>query len=185
MLILRLVALLALLLPVAACAVNTGASTYLVATKGPYTLDTGDQVRVTVYGDEALSGNYRVDDSGAIAFPLIGPVKARGRTTKQAAMRIAEGLASGFMKNPNVSMEISEYRPFFIQGEVGTSGQFPYVYGMTIRAAVSTAGGFTETADRNRALVYRRQGTEMVKGTVDLDFPIFPGDTIVILDRWL
>jgi polysaccharide export outer membrane protein len=185
MLILRLAALFALLLSVTACAVNTGAATYLVETKGPYTLDSGDVVRVTVYGDEGLSDTYRVDDSGAIAFPLIGPIKARGRTTKQTATLIAQSLAGGFMKNPHISMEVNEYRPFFIQGEVGTSGQFPYVYGMTVRAAISTAGGFTTTADRNRALVYRRQGSEMIKGTVDLDFPIYPGDTIVILDRWL
>jgi len=185
MVFLRFIALLALLLPISACAINTRASTYLVETKGPYTLDTGDVVRVTVYGDDSLSGSYQVDDSGAIAFPLVGPIEARGFTTNQTATRIASALARGFMRSPNVSIEISEYRPFFIQGEVGSSGQYPYVYGMTVRAAVSTAGGFTETADRDRALVYRRQGSEMVKGTVELDFPIYPGDTIVILDRWL
>ncbi|UJQ95634.1 polysaccharide biosynthesis/export family protein [Mariluticola halotolerans] len=183
--VLRFIVILALLIPVAACAVNTRGATYLVETKGPYTLDTGDAVRVTVYGDETLSDTYRLDDTGSIALPLVGPVPARGVTTQQAASRIAVALADGFMRSPNVAVEIAEYRPFFIQGEVANSGQFPYVYGMTVRAAISTAGGYSETADRSRALVYRRQGGEMVKGSVALDFPIYPGDTIVVLDRWL
>lgn len=173
----------ALMLPLAGCA-TTSPETYLVATKGPYQLDTGDAVRISVYGDEELSDTYRVDDSGSIAFPLVGPVKVRGKTTSVAAGSIAAALANGYMRNPNVAVEVAEYRPFFIQGEIGNSGQFPYVYGMTVRAAISTAGGFSDTADRTRALVYRRQGEQMVKGNVDLDFPIFPGDTIVILERW-
>lgn len=173
----------ALMLPLAACA-TTRPETYLVETKGPYQIDTGDVVRVTVYGDDELSDTYRIDDSGAIAFPLVGPVQVRGKTTKSAAASLAAALANGFMRNPDVAVEIAEYRPFFIQGEVTTAGQFPYVYGMTVRAAISTAGGFTDTADRNSAIVYRRQGDQMVKGSVSLDFPIFPGDTILINERW-
>lgn len=182
---LRLIVLLLVIVPLTACAVNTKPKTYLVETKGPYTLDTGDIVRVTVYGDETLSDLYSIDDGGMISFPLVGPVQARGGTTKEAAARIASALSNGYMRNPNVAVEIATYRPFFIQGEVAASGQFPYVYGMTVRAAVSTAGGYTDTADRGQALVYRLQNGSMVKGKVDLDFPIYPGDTIVILDRWL
>lgn len=173
---------LAMMLPLAACA--TAPATYLVQTKGPYQLDTGDAVRVTVYGDADLTETYRVDDAGAIAFPLVGEVPVRGTTTKVAADRLAAALANGYMRNPNVAVEVAEYRPFFIQGEVGTAGQFPYVYGMTVRAAISTAGGFSDTADRNSAVVYRRQGNQMVKGAVNLDFPIYPGDTIVVQERW-
>lgn len=174
---------LALMLPLAACA-TTRPATYPVETKGPYQLDTGDAVRVTVYGDAELSETYRVDDSGSIAFPLVGAVPVRGRTTQSAAATIAAALANGYMRNPDVAVEVAEYRPFFIQGEINNAGQFPYVYGMTVRAAISTAGGFTDTADRNAAVVYRRQGEQMVKGSVDLDFPIFPGDTVVINERW-
>lgn len=183
--VLRFIILLFLVLPVTACALNTRGSTYLVETKGPYTLDTGDVVRVTVYGDETLSELYRVDDAGEIALPLVGPVPVRGITTKETAGRIVMALSGGYMRNPDVAVEISEYRPFFIQGEVTNSGQYPYVYNMTARAAISTAGGYTDTADRGRVLVYRQQAGQMVKGTVSLDFPIYPGDTIVILDRWL
>ena len=174
---------LALMLPLTGC-VTTRPATYLVETKGPYQLDTGDVVRVTVYGDEELSDSYRIDDSGAIAFPLVGPVAVRGVTTSVAAGRLAGALSNGYMRNPDVAVEVAEYRPFFIQGEVENAGQYTYVYGMTVRAAISTSGGFSDTADRNRAVVYRRQGEQMIKGTVNLDFPIYPGDTVVILERW-
>jgi polysaccharide export outer membrane protein len=173
----------ALTLVLTGCATNkTG--TYLVETKGPYQLDTGDVVRVTVYGDAELSKSYRVDDSGAIAFPLVGAVPVRGATTGDAGKRLARALANGYMRSPDVAVEIEQYRPFYIQGEVRNAGQFAYVYGMSVRAAISTAGGFTETADRGQAVVYRQQENQMVKGVVDLDFPIYPGDTVVISERW-
>jgi polysaccharide export outer membrane protein len=177
--------LIALLIPLAGCALNTKPASYLVDTKGPYTLDTGDVVRVAVYGDKDISTTYKVDDAGAISFPLVGSVRVRGKTTEMAAASIAAALGNGYMRSPNVSAQIDAYRPFFIQGEVKSAGQFAYVYGMTVRAAISTAGGFTDIADRGRAIVYRRQGNQMAKGTVDLDFPVQPGDTIVVLERWL
>ena len=175
--------LLLLLVPLAACAVNR--ASYEVPTAGRYLLNTGDVVRVTVYGDASLTNTYKVDDGGDIAFPLVRSVHVAGATTDQAAARLASALANGFMRNPNVAMEVSEYRPFFIQGEVTTSGQFAYVYGMTVRAAISTAGGFKDTADRTRVTVYRRIGTDMTQTSVGLDYPIQPGDTVVIGERWL
>lgn len=175
--------LIALTLPLAGCA-STHPATYQVQTKGPYQLDTGDAVRVTVYGDAELTNTYRVNDSGAISFPLVGSVNVRGQTTTVAASRLAAALANGYMRNPDVAVEIAEYRPFFIEGQIGNAGQFPYVYGMTVRAAIATAGGFSPTADRNGATLYRRQGEKMVRTTVNLDFPIVPGDTIVIGERW-
>lgn len=173
-----------LLVPLAGCALNARPSTYLVQTKGPYALDTGDVVRVTVYGEAEMTQSYRVDDGGAISLPLVGSIKVRGLTTQMTAASITAALADGYIREPSVAVEMDTYRPFFIQGAIKSAGQFPYVYGMTVRAAISTAGGFSDTADRTRALIYRRQGTEMAKGTVDLDFPIYPGDTIVISERW-
>lgn len=114
----------------------------------------------------------------------MGSISVRGRTTQAAAGAITKALANGYLRDPSVAVEIQQYRPFFIQGAVKSAGQFPYVYGMTARAAISTAGGFSDTADRTRAVIYRRQGDEMVKSGVELDFPIYPGDTIVILERW-
>lgn len=177
--------LLLLLIPLAGCALNARPSTYLVDVKGPYALDTGDVVRVTVYAEPELTKSYRVDDGGAISLPLVGAVKVRGLTTQMAAAAVTAALADGFIREPSVAIEIEQYRPFYIQGAVKNAGQFTYVYGMTVRAAISTAGGHSDTADRSKAIVYRRQGKEMVKGVVGLDFPLYPGDTIVISERWL
>jgi polysaccharide export outer membrane protein len=178
-----LIAVLILALPLAGCA-TTRPATYLVEPQGPYRLDTGDVVRVTVYGDETLSTTYRVDDAGAISFPLVGSVPVRHETTQTAGRRLAGALANGFMRNPDVAVEVAEYRPFYIQGEVANSGALPYVYGMSARAAIAAAGGYTPTADRSEVTIYRRQGDEMIRGTVGLDFLIQPGDTIVIGERW-
>ena len=174
-----------LLLPLlGACAMNT-VSSYPTEHRGPYTLDGGDVVRVSVYGDDSLSKTYKVDDTGTLSFPLVGAVPVRGLTVPQASAAIAAALADGFMRNPNVSVEIDTYRPFFIQGAVKGAGQFAYVPGMTVRAAVSTAGGYTDTANRNRVTIYRSSGEQMDKANVDLDFPVEPGDTIVVPERWL
>lgn len=179
---LRLVALLAVV-AVAGCA-TTASESYLLEPEGPYRLDTGDAVRLTVYGEEQLSDVFRVDDAGQLSLPLVGAVAVRGLTTREAAAQIGAVLAQGFIRTPDVAVEVAEYRPFYIQGEVAGSGQYPYVYGMTVRAAVSTAGGYTDTANRTLAVVYRRQGDTMVKGRVGLDFQIYPGDTVVIEERF-
>ena len=167
------------------CAMNKVASSYSVDTAREYTLDTGDVVRVTVYGDDTLSNTYTVTDKGTIAFPLIGQVAARGQALTTIERMITERLAAGYMISPKVSAEISAYRPFFIEGAVATAGQYPYVYGMTARAAVAVAGGFADFADRTRVNVYRRAGAKMNKQSIGLDQPILPGDTIVVSERWL
>src|SRR5690606_27390998 len=98
----------------AACAHGSAPATYLVEQTGPYLLDSGDVLRVSVYGDPNLTNTYRVDDSGSIAMPLVGAVTARGVTTTVLSQRVASALAAGFMRNPNVAVEVAEYRPFFI-----------------------------------------------------------------------
>lgn len=177
--------LILLLLPLAACSLNGKTTTYAVPAAGLYTLGAGDVVSIKVYGDESVTGTYKIDDAGTLAMPLVGQLRVAGLTTSQAAATIAKALAAGFVRNPDVSVAIETYRPFFIQGAVRQGGQFTYVSGMTIRAAVSTAGGYTDTANRARAAIYRKIGDQMQKSIVDLDFPIFPGDTVVIGERWL
>lgn len=173
-----------LVLVLSGCAINRVAA-YKVDTPNEYTLDTGDVVRITVYGDETLTNTYTVTDKGTISFPLAGQVSVRGHTIVTAERMITQLLADGYMISPKVSVEVSTYRPFFIEGAVAHAGQFPYVYGMTARAAIATAGGFAEYADRGRVTVYRLVGKSMTKQTVSLDQPIRPGDTIVVLERWL
>jgi polysaccharide export outer membrane protein len=177
--------LLLVLLPLGACSLNGKTTTYSLEPRNVYTLGGGDVIRVKVYGDETVTGTYKVDDAGTVSMPLVGQLPVAGMTTAQTAGAIAAALANGFVRNPDVAVEIETYRPFFIQGAVRGGGQFPYVSGMTVRAAVSTAGGYSDTAQRQRATIYRKVGGTMQKSVVDLDFPIYPGDTIVISERWL
>lgn len=149
-----------------------------------YALDTGDIVRVTVYGDTTITNTYTVTDKGTINIPLAGPVQVRGRTVTAAEQMITTLLANGYMISPKVSVEITTYRPFFIEGAVTTSGQFPYVWGMTGRAAVATAGGFKDFADRTHLTLYRKTAKSTIKISIPLDTPIRPGDTLVAEDRW-
>ena len=177
--------LLLVLLPLAACSLNGKTTSYPLETRSVYTLGGGDAIRVKVYGDDTVTGSYKVDDAGTVSLPLVGQIPVAGKTTAQTAASIAAALANGFVRNPDVAVEIESYRPFFIQGAIKLGGQFPYVSGMTVRAAVSTAGGYSDTANRQRATIYRKVGQQMQKSVVDLDCPIYPGDTIVIAERWL
>ncbi|WP_025200514.1 MULTISPECIES: polysaccharide biosynthesis/export family protein, partial [Brucella] len=114
----------------------------------PYLLDAGDRVRITVFEQPSLSNNYSVDQSGYIAFPLIGSVPARGKTSKQLESIIASKLRGGYLRDPDVSVEVDRYRPIFVMGEVGAAGQYSYVPGMTVQKAIAAAGGFSPRANQ-------------------------------------
>lgn len=150
----------------------------------PYTLDSGDRLRIVVFGQDGLSNSYVVDASGYIAMPLIGSVLARGATTTQLSDRIADKLRQGFVKEPHVAVEIEAYRPFFILGEVTQPGQYPYVADMTVETAVAIAGGFGPRAYRRTVTVTRLIHGEQVKMKVPTSFPLRPGDTVNVQERW-
>ena len=172
-----------LLLLLAGCAVSPRTEYLPAAHQEPYALDTGDVVRVSVYGEPELTNSYRVDDSGALSLPLVGNVPVRGKTTQSAAIAITSALKSGFIREPSVAVEIETYRPFYIQGGVVSGGQYAYVYGMTLRAAISTAGGFSDLTAPKHATLYRRVGDETLETVVTMDFLIRPGDSIVVPGR--
>ncbi len=117
-------------------------------------------------------------------MPLIGTVVAHGQTTRSLEAAIAGRLRNGYLREPKVSVEVEQYRPFFILGEVTQSGQYPYVNGMTVQTAVAIAGGFQPRADRYVADVARHINGEVVTGRVPLDTPVRPGDTITIRERF-
>jgi polysaccharide biosynthesis/export protein len=150
----------------------------------PYTLDSGDKLRVVVFGQDGLSNTYIVDATGKIAMPLIGAVSVRGCTTAQAARVIADKLRNGFVREPHVAIEVEAYRPFFILGEVIAPGLYPYVPNMTVETAVAIAGGFTPRAYRYDAEVSRSQSGVTARQKVPLIAPVRPGDTITIAERW-
>ena len=150
----------------------------------PYTLDSGDRLRIVVFGQDGLSNSYVVDASGYIAMPLIGTVLARGATTEQLSSRIAGKLSQGFIKEPHVAVEIEAYRPFFILGEVTQPGQYPYVADMTVETAVAIAGGFGPRAYRKTVTVTRMINGQQVRVTVPTGFKLRPGDTVNVQERW-
>ncbi|MEM8812675.1 MAG: polysaccharide biosynthesis/export family protein [Pseudomonadota bacterium] len=148
-----------------------------------YRLDSGDQLRITVFGQDDLTNTYLVDQSGYITVPLIAKVAARGRTTGELAIDIAERLRNGYLRDPDVSAEIAQYRPFFIMGEVNSAGQYSYVAGMTAQTAVAIAGGFTARANQRDVVVTRTLNGKVLTGRVPTTDPIRPGDTIHVRER--
>ena len=150
----------------------------------PYTLDAGDKLRIVVFGQDGISNAYIVDAGGNVNLPLIGAVPARGSSTQQLSQRIAERLKQGYVREPHVSVEVETYRPFFILGEVTTPGQYPYVADMTVEKAIAIAGGFAPRADKNKVELTRNAHGQQMKGDVPLSYPLRPGDTVLVKERW-
>ncbi len=150
----------------------------------PYTLDSGDKLRIVVFGQDALSNNYTVDAQGAVTMPLIGAVNARGMTTAQLNGAIASRLKQSFIRDPSVAVEIEVYRPFFVLGEVTYPGQYPYVPNMTVENAIAIAGGFTPRATKDRVTITRKVQGAPARQTLPLRHPIRPGDTVEVAERW-
>ncbi|MGC1778417.1 MAG: polysaccharide biosynthesis/export family protein [Xanthobacteraceae bacterium] len=160
-----------------------GASAY-APTQYAYTLDSGDRLRVVVFGQDGLTNSYVLDASGDIDMPLIGTVAARGLTTDQLAARITDLLRQGYVRDPHVAVEIEAYRPFFILGEVAQPGQYPYVANMTVETAVAIAGGFGPRGYKKAVTISRNYGGQTVRFQTPITAPVQPGDTIQVQERW-
>ncbi len=150
----------------------------------PYFLDTGDRLRVFIYGQPNLSRLYTVDQVGNIAVPLIGSVRARGRTTVELERVIAARLGREFVRDPQVTVDVAQNRPFFILGEVRLPGQYPFVSGMTIEQAVAIGGGYTERASKRSYRITRKLGALIDQIEAPGDYPLCPGDTVYVYERW-
>jgi len=151
---------------------------------GPYTLDSGDKLRIVVFGQDTLSNNYTVDAQGAVSLPLVGAVEARGLTTSQLGNAIAGRLRSGYVRDPSVAVEIETYRPFFVLGEVTFPGQYPYVPNMTVENAIAIAGGFTPRASKDKVTITRKVQGAPHRYALPLRYPLRPGDTVEVAERW-
>ncbi len=150
----------------------------------PYTLSSGDRIRVIVFGQDAISNSYAVGGTGHIALPLAGDVAVGGLTTVEAEHMIEGRLRAGFLRDPHVSVEVEAFRPFFVLGEVTAPGQYPFVNGMTAQKAIAIAGGFTPRGYHNGVEITRNINGVPVTGTVPVTFPIRPGDTITADERF-
>lgn len=152
-------------------------------TVGDYQLDAGDKIRLNVFGEEELSGEFVVSSAGLLSIPLAGDIPAKGRTIQDVQRSVEAALRAGYILNPQVSAEVLTYRPFYVLGEVNKPGTYPYAAGLTVLNAVATAGGFTYRGDTRRIFI-RRDGSqreEVYKVTSTLQ--VAPGDTLRIAER--
>jgi polysaccharide export outer membrane protein len=161
-----------------------GVDYFATSASRPYTLGSGDRLRIIVFGQDALSNTYSVDAAGHISMPLIGIVQAAGMTTAALEKSIEMKLRAGFLREPKVSAEVEAFRPFFILGEVTLPGQYPYVSGMTVQNAVAIAGGFTPRGYTGKADITRTIDDKAYTAPVPISQPVQPGDTIVIRERF-
>ncbi|MCY6380420.1 polysaccharide biosynthesis/export family protein [Hoeflea prorocentri] len=182
---------------IAAAALMTGLAIALAACSGyrpapqafheaviqPYRLDSGDNLRITVFEQEELTNTYAVDQAGYVAFPLIGSVAARGQTVSELETHIAGKLRQGYLRDPDVSIQVDQHRSFFILGEVNTAGQYNYVPGMNVQNAIAIAGGFTARANQSNVDITRKVNGDVLTGRVTISDPILAGDTIYVRER--
>jgi polysaccharide export outer membrane protein len=150
---------------------------------GGYRLGTGDKIRLIVFGEQDLGGEYVVDSSGYVRLPLIGQVQAAQMSLRQFESAVEARLKDGYLKDPKVSVEVTNYRPFYIIGEVNSPGQYPYVNGMTVLNAVALAGGFTYRAKTSRVYI-RRNSKDGDEIDAEQSAAVQPGDIIRVAERF-
>lgn len=183
-------AALTLVLLVSACGTSgatVGARDAGVATQAQtdtsYALGSSDRLRVTVFGHPTLSGEFEVDGRGSISMPLIGQVQALGLSTVELENALATSLSDGYVLNPRVSVEVINYRPFYILGEVGRPGEYPYTSGLTVQNAVAAAGGFSYRANKRAVFIKSIDSNEEIAYDLTPSTVVKPGDTIRIGER--
>ena len=148
-----------------------------------YKLGSGDRLKVTVFRHEDLSGEFALDGAGNFAMPLIGEIQAYGLTTREVEQRIQTKLSDGYLVDPQVAVEVLNYRPFYILGEVKAPGAYPYVNGMTVLNAVALAGGFSYRALQEEFLL-QRGGSNSGSVEVAGDAALLPGDIVTVQERF-
>lgn len=148
-----------------------------------YTLGTGDRVRVTVFGEPDLSGEFEVDATGKISMPLVGDIKIGGLPLRESERIVAQTLSQGYLANPRVNVEVLNYRPFYIIGEVNSPGSYPYVNGMSVLTAVALAGGYTYRAKEDRMVITRATDPQRREVRAAPDTLVLPGDIIRVPER--
>lgn len=149
-----------------------------------YVLGAGDKLRLIVFGEESLSGEFVVSAAGSVSLPLVGEVAAAGFTLTRFREAVVSALLDGYLKDPRVSVEVLTYRPFYILGEVARPGEFPYTSGLTVMNAIATAGGFTYRANTRR--IFIRGANEAQERVLPLDatLVVAPGDTLRVAERF-
>jgi len=148
-----------------------------------YILGSGDKIAIKVFGQDDLSIESFLGNSGNVNYPFLGEVKVSGLSIKQVELAITQGLKGDYLVNPNVYVQVLEYRPFYIHGEVKKPGGYPYQPGMTINQAVALAGGLTDRADKDKISLYK-EADKKLKQHASLEHNVNAGDTITIDQRF-
>lgn len=148
-----------------------------------YRLGAGDKLRIEVYKEEEITGEYEVDSSGNLSLKLIGTIPAAGRSLPELVKVIETKLLDGYLLNPRVAIDVLNYRPFYVLGEVNSPGSFPFVAGMTVLKAIALAGGYTFRARTSKIELIRANAPDQTV-LVDQNTLLLPGDIIRIKERF-
>ena len=153
------------------------------AAVAPGQLSNGDKIKLNIYGEEELSGEFEVDNTGSLSLPLIGEIEARGKTPRELERQIGQVLEGGYLKNPRVSVDVLNFRPFFILGEVNKPGSYPYSNEMSVINAVALGGGYTTRAKTGKVLVRRASNPDKEEWMTE-DSLVYPGDVLRVDERF-
>lgn len=163
--------------------VATRPETALPPASDVYRLGLGDKLRVNVFGEQALSGEYQVSGAGVVSMPLIGDVRAIGLTARELETALTQRFAGGYLRDPKIAVEVYDFRPYFILGEVARPGRYPSSEGISVLGAVATAGGFTYRANTKRVFLRRGNGQEY-EIDPNSDIKLQPGDVLRVGERY-
>src|SRR5215471_15538962 len=156
----------------------------VAASTAPAKLLPGDRIKIVVFGEDKLSGDYQVDQSGQISLPLAGTIKAQGLTQSELEQELAKKFRSQYLKSPKVTVTITTLRPYYMMGEVKSPGQFAYQSGLNVLTALAIAGGPTYRASRNTVEIQRLGETSMHEYPISASVPVLPGDVIKVPERY-
>ncbi len=154
------------------------------AATAPAKLQPGDKVRITVYGEDKLSGDYQLDQSGQISLPLAGTITAQGLTQGEFEQALTKKFRGEYLRDPKVTVTIATLQPYYIMGEVTKPGEYPYQSGLNVLTALAVAGGPTYRANRTTVQIQRRGETTMHDYPISTTVPILPGDVIKVPERY-
>jgi len=185
---LRVVSVIALGFLVGACgALSTDPDAALAATTGSMTelrLAPGDKLRVTVFGEDKLSGEYQIDNAGSLSLPLAGTIRGAGLTKTELEQSLTKQLQGEYLRNPKVTVDVTSFRPFYVLGEVSKPGEYQYRSGLNVLSAIAIAGGATYRASTSKVLIQRSGSTEMTEYPQATTVLILPGDVVRVPERF-
>ncbi len=193
MLMRRLATVLALCLTLGACDGGTSLGKVTeadqqaliqAASSSAPTVQAGEKIKVTVFGEDRLTGEYEVDPGGYVSLPLAGTVKAAGLTKAQLEQELAKKFRGEYLRNPKVTVDVSTFRPFYIMGEVGKAGEYPYKSGLNVMSAMALAGGATYRASRSTVMIQHPGENGFREYPMSPTIPVLPGDLIRVPERY-